>query len=1597
MAAFADFILQRDLSGGAWVLKIDAATPIYLSTIPVASLPGALPILSKVGSLSQSLSYRGGTAQVTTITFTALDILNTAGTVYAASNALYSNSVIDSRCVLYYGDSTAATFNDTNFNPVWRGYVRAADERRGAWEIKCEGLLSRAKGAELVIEESFLTVAQDYQAKDHDLKIKGRRVMPDLPALSELASNATFDAAITGWTWACVGGSATWGATYGRTGGGVRLQSGAANTGMLHQTVALPSTHLPGRTYAVTVDAKTNGTATGTRYQGRVQIEVLDASSNVLEVSTGTARKVRADGTWGTHSACITVYHPSAASLKIGYVVGTDGSTGVDVDNFHCYVASEFVALKREVLAALSVDEATTPNELTVAHGALNTRENKQPQGEKGKFVKPIVGYGGDIALRLLTTTSDGTNGDYDWGDGFGVGIPDDDIDVASFEAARTSLPYHVFAFLLDRTEKDCLKFLQDEILAPMGAWIYEGTDGKLTLGILPETLGAATITLDDDDLAGTPFLTRKRDDIVNQVNAYTDYDYMGAVETPSSRDLGKKANNIVVDDGGPKGDTKYLGRWTLDENDHRQDGVFKDQDLESQGRFGIQAVDVKSKGLRGLPSYSAGAPCPLYNWGATSAYAWKSEEAVRSLATRYLTYYTVPVCYVDWPAFSDALGWELGSVGSLSSDYIPDVSTGGRGITTVDAVLIGKTLDPKTVTVKTTWLVLDSAWYDAPAANQPVYSYGTAPGSGNIDITVADADNVKAGNFPFVLSGTFGALIVKHNYGGVTGAVPDFNAYAYTEVRIQWNSAEDSHTKGKITVARFKTSRLMIALPGALATDEDALETIGAIDILWRYRDGTYSTAYSYGTATPGVDIEETGPQEINLSMQAEGRLLARVGWNPIKTRELEFRARVQGLARASWDGINIPPSAPTIGTLVSAEKDIQGTRRVEADLTVPLTFSGVQKVHVEVKEWDGAAVTRFDKYEHNTRGKTSFSLYVGRRYTKGRTLYVRAWGEKGTGLSNPTTTDANWELTPPTVPIGHSVTAGGGALPTGPSLTGLAVKTRKRNHTDFQAQWTTSTNYNKEIEVEITYDSGTTWEPLKVINIWNKRTTGKARVRVQHVTDAESPCIRLLMRDKFGVESSYYPSTSGTDATWWGTTEPPGDGEDPVTKWPWTFGTYASYDSSTKRIVVDNGSYARLDIPLHKQRIAMHGDWCFSAFTAAHKFGFLDDSQYRGYYISVDDASHVTLYKVDGTGTASAVGTQQTLTTTLVANTPIDFRFEIHRTKVVLIIGPTSQRLEWTDSTYRTKGWKAWFIAGTSIKSYLESLRVNNGGNFYNGLASSNVQANLDSDGFLAGANVQFEISSTKRKLSTMAAKVGSDIYINGDFIRERDPVTTAALPTTNIKAGMIQPFYESGGTGDAKYRIAFLIPQDFFGTGVPAADYWYHVNADNKVAAGTASTATGGTGGTGGTCFRGDMEVPTPDGPRRIDSLSCNDIILSIDQLAGSVVKDYVIARPEHEAEFVLVLNDFLAVTEEHYLFRWERGAKPASCPQISAGEFPLGGLMYGHDLDTGAPVALSSKLVEHGTCKVYSLTTGTKCFLIGRDGRYVLAHNAKSLDI
>ena len=689
-------------------------------------------------------------------------------------------------------------------------------------------------------------------------------------------------------------------------------------------------------------------------------------------------------------------------------------------------------------------------------------------------------------------------------------------------------------------------------------------------------------------------------------------------------------------------------------------------------------------------------------------------------------------------------------------------------------------------------------------------------------------------------------------------------------------------------------------------------------------------------------------------------------------------------------------PPSLPTLGTVTSYLKDVKGTKRKECDLTVPFSdFTGCTKIEVEVSDPDGV-VSKTKVVKGATAPK---SVYWKHKFDHGDTLYYRWRGQNGTAYSDWSTLDASWPASAPSIVAGSTT----GSKPAGPAFTGCVAKKNKANHSVFQLTWASaSADAYREIEVE-SYDADTsTWLPLKTVNIKKRRAAGKASIRVLHNAAYEKPQVRFNLTDCYDQESvdtqgHYYPSDTGTDSTWWATGDgggggPGGDGENPISKWPWTFTGLSGYSSGYLVVQGTSGGTARLDVPLHKQKIKMHGDWNFTDSFSGQYFGFLDDDGHNGYVFKIYSGTQGGLYTVNGSGTQTLVGSLRTFTA-LTLGTDVNFKMEVHRTKVVVIIGPDANRFEWSNIDYRTLGWKAWFSATADNRTYIRSLTVNNAGDFYNALAGANLPQLMDGAGFIDGGAVHATAGGTSVALNTFFVRVGDGVYFDRAQVRGGQLVASlASLPTTDLKAGDEVMYYESSGSGAGKYRIARFYPQGCFDGTNPTSDLWVNYNGDATNSASSASTSTGGSGGSGGTCFTDDTLIRTPGGHKRIGELECGDVILSLNQVTGEEVEDYIVALKDHEADWHLDLG-FAGVTEEHLLFGWSSGRPPASCPKHAAGGLSLGCLLYG----AGGPVALTKKEVVVGKVNVRAITTAEKDYWVGDGETWVLAHNLKSNDI
>ena len=756
--------------------------------------------------------------------------------------------------------------------------------------------------------------------------------------------------------------------------------------------------------------------------------------------------------------------------------------------------------------------------------------------------------------------------------------------------------------------------------------------------------------------------------------------------------------------------------------------------------------------------------------------------------------------------------------------------------------------------------------------------------------------------------------------------------------------------------------------------------------------------------------------------------------------------------ISLAIYVGVDVAPTGVSC-TAVSWEDDIPGTPGKECDLEVTVSWTGdATSIEVQVDETRNSATRTHTKRKAFPLATSTSAKVIWRQHFKrGTAVVIRAYAKKGTAIST-VSADVNHTVGTalPSVPAFNGLTVKQAKkqhtifLPTWATAAGASEAYRQieieaptlfdngtsssvgaNTLTDSSKSWTvgalvgmllvTSAGVSYAITAntatQLTVSAGgatpasgaytvSRWDLAKTHNIKAVRNSGTCSLRVEHSGDYQQAQIRLRMMDSYDQYSSYYPTDAtrgdvGTDLTWWSSPNPPGDGDNPMSSWPWIFnGATAFWDNTGKRVQVGNNGIAMLDVPLQKQAVKVSGNFGVSSWSYSAQFAIIDPITGNGYAVSVGSTSAV-LSKV----VAWSPSTLQTVTYAALASDDLEASLEIHKNKVAMVIGNGQYRKEATDTTYRIKGWKLYSIMGATAGGnymYISALSVKNGASYYDGVTSSTLMAVTDANGFLSADSTKVTIGGTAQALSPMFTKVGAGIYFDGNYVRERDPVALASLPTTDLKAGMMLPVYDSGGSGAGKCKIAMYIPANFFGGSWPASDTWFYTGMTSTTAGSTGNTGTGGTGGTGGTCFTGDMEVLTPDGPRKLEELQVGDLIVSIDQETGEQVEDRVAAIGTHMADAHLLLDDFLAVTEEHYLFGWDRGRVPASCPQHAAGVFPLGGLMWEYGLPPRAR-ALSTKTVVNEPAPVYSLTTGTKCYWVGKGGTYVLAHNLKNLDI
>lgn len=859
--SYAARIADKSQKHPVWVVQLAGATYQWYSSIPLtAEVPtdasdtapyggAAVPILEPVGLPARTMSLTGGDSTVTSLVFKLQDV---KGADWKATSVFYA-PLGGTPVKVYFGYNDDTTWNATNFPMLWSGYIVEAQYADGVWTVTCEDSLSRAKGAPLDFPE--FTAEIQTQLTHSALSLVLQNCLGDLTESANtdlLDGDGDFEDAadLTPWVSNNEGdggdpvlsqsNTQKHSGTYAMKAVIAAADAGDECTATYYKGgdyIALPAGHKPGDSYGVA--GWWYGTGGTTRVlSATLCIYGIKADGTIQEYAVTPCGVRATTSAWASQSVVVTVYHPDTTALKVVWEYSgwaTDaGENPVDVSFFFDDVTvrkiDSFLALGNEVVGVESwaADTCTA----TICRSALGTINCTAAVDTKVRRVTPVCGFGGDIILRLLTTTSAGTNGDYDYGDGIGCGIPAALVDETALEALRATYTYHTWMLIQDAAIPDALELLDAEILKPWGASLGLSNRGLITAFVLPSSVASGTYSLTDDLALSHPTVKGSNAEVINTVVVQSDFDHLDAVRT--DRDSNPAVEKVDSKDKTKYDrDAKYISLYKFDEQDHRVDFVYKDQNLTSRGLYGEKVYALKTKGVRGVYSAQLSMPVLRFNYGSEYL-VQKGEEMLRHLAERLITYYNSRVHAVTYPTFMWALDSQPGDTVSLTSSYLPDLNPstgGGVGVSAVKGFVRQVSFGEGTVTLE----CVMADWAAAPAADQPAYDTPTDPGATNVGAAWVTSADFRTGVYETAPKSNVNALRFLHNYGGTACTLPTANKWARTEIRRYLNNA-----LGYSTAAR--TSSIGVIVAGSASSSAQTRSS----KVLWLLKDGTYSTAYT-------------------------------------------------------------------------------------------------------------------------------------------------------------------------------------------------------------------------------------------------------------------------------------------------------------------------------------------------------------------------------------------------------------------------------------------------------------------------------------------------------------------------------------------------------------------------------------------------------------------------------------------------------------------------------------------------------------------------------------------------------------------------------
>ena len=296
-----------------------------------------------------------------------------------------------------------------------------------------------------------------------------------------------------------------------------------------------------------------------------------------------------------------------------------------------------------------------------------------------------------NIVLQILTSTGNGTNGDYDTlAAANSLGIDEDFINVSSIEDVRDDWfpgPSIRMSFTIDKRVQ-AKKWLETEIFKVLNVYPVIDADGKFNIKPFKPVLSATETvqTFDEDNIIGLPTYDLNLSEVINEVECHYDWD--------------------------------------------STDDEFDTED------FYIETTSLNNRG----PGKS---PLVLEAKGITTAL--EGEDFFAKRKSKVFERYAIPPPKISMATWFSRWLTEAGDIVPVTHSQLPDVEAGTRGITAERMEVINRSIDWKKGKVKIQ-LLATGFEKDPYCQISPSMTVTSGTSATEFEVSSADAAKFSAG-----------------------------------------------------------------------------------------------------------------------------------------------------------------------------------------------------------------------------------------------------------------------------------------------------------------------------------------------------------------------------------------------------------------------------------------------------------------------------------------------------------------------------------------------------------------------------------------------------------------------------------------------------------------------------------------------------------------------------------------------------------------------------------------------------------------------------------------------------------------------------------